>query len=544
MSSEASNSSAILEFQSNFRLLSSENVEEIKEKILKSPLSKDEQGLRELAHEFVFLLSVTNIDTKNVANLLVLLNSQESENLQKLKVFVADEIINPSKDANNNGKAYAFRLLRQCYHSGLYNDTNIFEYVQRFPKTRKINCFLLFCFLAQEIQQKSPELFSRLKTTIESLKIADKTIQKYIDNFDSLPLIEFVEYGCEKNSPAYEIMYGDKSKVADETVLPYLPFASFSSQRIKTAKDLKEFLVPEKDKSREIPKDKKLTKDDFLESAKNDDVQTLLACIETGKFNIDSADATGMTALHYAASFGHIQIVKILVEKGARINKKNDWGETCLHYAAKYGSLCTVEFLVTKGGDIFAEDQSRWTPFIDSVDSGSLNVTVFLATKGSDMNRRSRDGKAPLHIAAINGDLPICEFLVLNGAAIDSKDDSQKTPLHFAASEGHLNICQFLCNNSADQDIRDLTGRAALHYAALFGHVDVIECLIDHGSNPNCVDNSGTTPLMLAASGGYLACVECLVFKGADINMVDSAKKTALDLATASQIRDYLGSLV
>lgn len=530
----------IVKFQNSLRSLNHGNVEAVKQSIVDSVFTKSEHGIREIAHEIVFIPSVTNIDVNAVASLLVSLNKIDCcEFLKKLKTYVAEEIINPSKEANNKEKSFAFNLLRKCYIAGLYNDTNIFEYVQRFPKSRKLNFFLLFSFMAPEIQRKSPELFTRLKRVVESIHVSDKTVQNYINNFDTLPLLDLIEYGCEKNSDVYKVVYGDASSVADDTVLPNTPFAPFSSLHIKTAGALKAFL-----QGKQEVKEEKLTKSDMFDAALNDDVNTLIKCIDEYKINVNAVNPTGMTALHCAASLGHELCVRILVERGARINKKNDWGETCLHYAAKYGSFCTVEYLVTKGGDIFAEDSSRWTPFIDSVDSGSLPISIFLATKGSDMNRRARDGKAPLHIAASNDYLPLCEFLVMNGAAIDSKDDTQKTALHIAASEGNLNICEFLCVNSAEIDSRDLSGRTPLHYAAFYGHVDVVESLIDHGANPDSVDTCGSTPIMLAAAGGFLACVECLVYKKADIFIVDNAGKTALELAQVPEIRDYLGSLV
>jgi ankyrin repeat protein len=49
-----------------------------------------------------------------------------------------------------------------------------------------------------------------------------------------------------------------------------------------------------------------------------------------------------MTACHY----GHFEIVKMLLESGADVNKKDINGATALHFASYNGSVAIVESLV------------------------------------------------------------------------------------------------------------------------------------------------------------------------------------------------------
>src|SRR5208283_4967213 len=50
-----------------------------------------------------------------------------------------------------------------------------------------------------------------------------------------------------------------------------------------------------------------------------------------------SKNREGFTALHYAASYGYLEIAELLLTKNADVNAKASKGDTPLHYAASYG---------------------------------------------------------------------------------------------------------------------------------------------------------------------------------------------------------------
>jgi len=63
--------------------------------------------------------------------------------------------------------------------------------------------------------------------------------------------------------------------------------------------------------------------------------------------DVDTKDNQGNTALHYAALWGHLEIVKRLVEeRNMDVYTKDNQGNTALHYAALGGRLEIVKWLV------------------------------------------------------------------------------------------------------------------------------------------------------------------------------------------------------
>jgi ankyrin repeat protein len=59
----------------------------------------------------------------------------------------------------------------------------------------------------------------------------------------------------------------------------------------------------------------------------------------------------GWTPLHYAATSGHIAVIKLLLQEHAYINAESPNKTTPLMMAAEYGSTATVKLLLEEGAD-------------------------------------------------------------------------------------------------------------------------------------------------------------------------------------------------
>ena len=69
----------------------------------------------------------------------------------------------------------------------------------------------------------------------------------------------------------------------------------------------------------------------------------------------------GWTALHYAASSGQVEIMKLLLEKYAFIDAQSPNGTTPLMMAAMYGSPQSVKLLLDEGADPLMKNQQNMT---------------------------------------------------------------------------------------------------------------------------------------------------------------------------------------
>lgn len=91
------------------------------------------------------------------------------------------------------------------------------------------------------------------------------------------------------------------------------------------------------------------------------EVIKVLSFYRVTDFNVK--DIWGNTPLHYAAKYGHLEIMELLLQKGAHIDPTNYWCEaTPLHYAASTGQVGEVKFLLDSSADPTLRDDKENTP--------------------------------------------------------------------------------------------------------------------------------------------------------------------------------------
>lgn len=73
-------------------------------------------------------------------------------------------------------------------------------------------------------------------------------------------------------------------------------------------------------------------------------------------------DQDSRTALHWACSAGHTEIVEFLLQLGVPVNDKDDAGWSPLHIAASAGRDEIVKALLVKGAHVNAVNQNGCTP--------------------------------------------------------------------------------------------------------------------------------------------------------------------------------------
>ena len=118
------------------------------------------------------------------------------------------------------------------------------------------------------------------------------------------------------------------------------------------------------------------------------DILDLLVDRGAGVFKCSYADLCGTQAIHIAAGYGHLEIMEYLVAFGADVNARDEQGQTPLHYVAKLGSLSAVKGLIDLGAT-FDPDYCRMSPI--EIAARCNNIQCFdLLVKESASNRPLR----------------------------------------------------------------------------------------------------------------------------------------------------------
>ena len=216
-----------------------------------------------------------------------------------------------------------------------------------------------------------------------------------------------------------------------------------------------------------------------------------------------SLGADGMTQAQLdarmisAAEDGDADAVCEYLRRGADVEaEKSGDRRTALMIAAKEGYADVIELLLEndadvnrRGGEAGPDKPSgRWSGHLDS-------------------------NKTALLYASAHGHADIVRIMLDNGADVELGDDRNRRPLWEAAFYGHQDVMGVLLDNGADVDGVDVWGVAPLHapgphygfpgesewnYAA-----DVAEYLISRGANVNARDTWGRSPLDLYAGWNH-----------------------------------------
>ena len=271
---------------------------------------------------------------------------------------------------------------------------------------------------------------------------------------------------------------------------------------------------------------------------------------------VNTRDRRETTLLMYAAAYGSLDTLTLLLNSGADVNAKNSFDSTALHWAAAEPERAAR--LIAKGADVNARTKQGRTPLMIAAACNGCSETVkLMLAKGADAQAADTTGVTALDLAAGAGDLESMRLLIARGAQAGTADRAGVTSLQYAAMHCSPEAIQLLLSKGADaQAANHMSGkvkfgdimlykRTALHIAAPFCSAAIVKTLVDRGAPVNTPDARGMTPLMLAVSSEHqdAAVVRTLLEAGADVKLASTVGETALDWAKKFGNREVLGLL-
>ena len=123
-------------------------------------------------------------------------------------------------------------------------------------------------------------------------------------------------------------------------------------------------------------------------------------------------------------------MIKVLIEKGADIHKRDENGHTPLWWAIGKNEREIAELL--KGADVHEEDEDEPDHFYWAICKRNIEIVKGLIEEGADIHERDENGHTPLWWAIRRNKREIAKVLIEKGADIHAKDCNGYTPLYYA----------------------------------------------------------------------------------------------------------------
>jgi ankyrin repeat protein len=259
--------------------------------------------------------------------------------------------------------------------------------------------------------------------------------------------------------------------------------------------------------------------------------------------------------LHFAVREGHLELVRLLVERGAYDPgyKSYPFGDTLLTIARDRGCdeiAAMLESARERGlahkwvdtGDIDYQQDEQQLRFDRAVHDGKRKDVERLLAERPDLarNELSSWAEGVLMMPANRRSRALLEVLLAHGARVPLM--SKWARFYYFK---HDDIAAFLMERGMSAHHRTWHGVTLLHDMAQSGDLAKARLLIDHGAELEVVDDEyRSTPLGLAARWGKKAIIELLLARGADPNAGGAAWSTPLAWARSKGHDDIVRILV
>eukprot|EP00071_Canis_lupus_P034941 XP_022268498.1 ankyrin repeat and death domain-containing protein 1A isoform X12 [Canis lupus familiaris] len=197
---------------------------------------------------------------------------------------------------------------------------------------------------------------------------------------------------------------------------------------------------------------------------------------------LDRADKLGRTAFHRAAEHGQLDALDFLVGSGCDHSVKDkpfypQEGNTALHLAASRGHLAVLQRLVDIRLDLEEQNTKGLTALHAAAEGVHADCVQLLLEAGSSVNALTQKKQSCLHYAALGGSEDVARALIHAGGQTNVADHGA-SPMHLAVKHNFPALVQLLIDAGSDLDATDNQGKTALAVAARSNHTSLVDMII------------------------------------------------------------------
>lgn len=292
---------------------------------------------------------------------------------------------------------------------------------------------------------------------------------------------------------------------------------------------------------------------------------------------LQAQDIAGSTPLHEAVRYGRVEIAKILLDAGAKVDaldavgkspflliipaekqlemynvllaasadvtQKDMYGDTVLHVCTMAAVKTDVlSVLINHGAPVNERNKKGVTPLSLAIEKNNTEHVIFYARAGGDINAEDMEGNTPLTRALESPSIDMLKTLITPQNVL-SKDSAGNTPLHIALiKDSPFDYIKFLVETGADVNARNKDGDSVLFLAVRKNKKDVGDLLLSKNADIFASNTENNSPLRIALTQGGE--VQDWLITSQTLNASDGSGNSPLHYACEWKLDEAVSALI